>query len=98
MTKTSAAHITEGDNVAVRLTVAAGHCAIGTQSIYGNVSRETVKAVEITTFSDQRRVWLPRRALVKGTERGGCKAFAVARWFRPDERHWSAATTSTLAA
>jgi hypothetical protein len=98
MTKTSAAHITEGDEIAVRLTVARGHCAIGTQSIYGRVNRETAKAVEITTFEGQRPVWLPRRALVNGTERGGFKLFAIAKWFTPDARHWGAATTSTLAA
>lgn len=97
MTKTSAALLTIGDHVAVRLTVATGHCAIGTQSIYGHVSRETDKAVEITTFVGQRRVWLPRRALVRGEERGGGKLFAIAKWFRPEERHWRAATTSTLA-
>ena len=97
-TKTSAAQIAEGDSIAVRLTVATGHCVIGTQSIAGHVSRETAKAVEITTYEDQRRVWLPRRALVKGEARNGCKLFAIAKWFRADERHWAAATVNMMAA
>jgi len=98
MTKTTAPKIAEGDQIAVRLTVATGHCAIGMQSIYGRVSRTTEKAVEVTTFEDGRRVWLPRKALVSGAERGGFKLFAVARWFTPESRHWAASTVSTLAA
>ena len=99
MTRTiKAAAIAEGAEVGIRFGVATAHCAIGVTGIYGNVTRTTEKAIEVTTLVTQQKVWFPRKALVSGLERDGFQFFALARWFNPDQRQMRAATHHTLSA
>ena len=96
--KITATQIAEGDRITVTLSVATAHCAIGTNSITGEVTKTTEKAIQITTYVDQRIVWLPKKALVKGNYNNKINIFSIAKWFHPDIQHWKAANVNVLAA
>lgn len=87
-----ATDLTEGQNVSVLICVATAHCAIATTHVFGHIDRATDKAVCIAR--DGHRLWLPRRALVKGRIYEGTttRSFDLAKWFTPDGR-----TSNTMA-
>lgn len=85
----AAAQIKVGDYVGIYLGGATAHCAVAVSHVFGEVTAETEKAVEIT--AKRGKCWLPRRALIAPTtppEMGG--SYRLARWFKADGwcRRW----------
>lgn len=89
MTKT-AIEIKEMQLIAVRLSVATAHCAIGVTMISGRVMTVTEKAVAIKLDTTEETVWFPKKALVSRREEtglSGCGTVVfcqLAHWFKAD--------------
>ena len=70
-----------GREVGVIIAAAICYSAIGTRTLWGRVSTETEKAVELTT--DFGPIWFPKKALLPVA--GVAGMFRLARWFTPNE-------------
>jgi hypothetical protein len=85
---TEAIEIKEMQYIAIRLSFATAHCAIGVTMINGRVDRVTEKAV-IVKLDTNTTVCFPKKALVKRYEKCvpgmGTTVFSqLAHWFKPD--------------
>lgn len=85
---TKVIEIVETQYIAIRLSFATAHCAIGVTMINGRIDRVTEKAV-IIKLDTNATVCFPKKALVKRYEKClpgmGTTVFAqLAHWFKPD--------------